>query len=163
MDLSSILVGNGQSNFHSKLLNAERSSICQPDIISYVTEIFAIYPELVHRLTCTKVTRGIGITPTPDTTRLHVTRPYVACCITGLISDILAQEQDLHEQLLTWLEPHSSPITDWTRCIYGKPKNFFYQQFHEKCDYKSPTVTLVRVRDNIFGGFTTAKWGGKQA
>ena len=42
MNLSSILLGNGQSNFHSKRSNAERSSIFQPDVISYVTEIFAI-------------------------------------------------------------------------------------------------------------------------
>ena len=33
--------------------------------------------------------------------------------------------------------------------------------FHANCDNKGPTVTVVRVRDAIFGGFLDQNWGGE--
>ena len=33
--------------------------------------------------------------------------------------------------------------------------------FHSKCNYKKPTVTLVKVGKYIFGGYATESWEGK--
>ena len=33
--------------------------------------------------------------------------------------------------------------------------------FHSNCNYKKPTVTLVKVGSYIFGGYATASWEGE--
>ena len=33
--------------------------------------------------------------------------------------------------------------------------------FHSCCDYKGPTVTVIKSDDNIFGGFTEQSWVSK--
>ena len=33
--------------------------------------------------------------------------------------------------------------------------------FHSNCDYKKPTVTIVKVGQNLFGGYATASWDSK--
>lgn len=32
--------------------------------------------------------------------------------------------------------------------------------FHERCNDVGATVTLVKVGDNVFGGFSSENWGG---
>ena len=34
------------------------------------------------------------------------------------------------------------------------------QNFHMMCDNKGPTVTIVRVGECIFGGYTDQNWQG---
>ena len=33
--------------------------------------------------------------------------------------------------------------------------------FHERCDNRGRTITLVKVGKYIFGGYSTVSWGGK--
>ena len=33
--------------------------------------------------------------------------------------------------------------------------------FHERCDHRGKTITLIRVGNYIFGGYSTHYWGGK--
>ena len=33
--------------------------------------------------------------------------------------------------------------------------------FHSNCNYKKPTVTIVKVGSYIFGGYATASWEGE--
>ena len=34
-------------------------------------------------------------------------------------------------------------------------------EFHKRCDFKGPTVTIIRLGVYIFGGYTDISWGGK--
>lgn len=49
----------------------------------------------------------------------------------------------------------------WTRCYHAKSDGFTAHGFHSRCDNKGPTVTLVQVREFVFGGFLDQNWGGK--
>ena len=49
----------------------------------------------------------------------------------------------------------------WTRCYHAKSDGFTAHDFHSRCDNKGPTVTLVQVREFVFGGFLDQNWGGK--
>lgn len=49
----------------------------------------------------------------------------------------------------------------WTRCYHAKSDGFTALDFHSRCDNKGPTVTLVQVREFVFGGFLDQNWGGK--
>ena len=40
----------------------------------------------------------------------------------------------------------------------GSDHGFGAKSFHSKCDGYSPTLTLIRVDDCVFGGFTTKEW-----
>ncbi len=33
--------------------------------------------------------------------------------------------------------------------------------FHSNCDYKKPTVTIVKVGQYVFGGYATESWEGE--
>ena len=47
----------------------------------------------------------------------------------------------------------------------GSVDGFSSQVFHEKCDIKDPTLTVIKANDRVFGGFTNLSWdsnsGGK--
>ena len=41
----------------------------------------------------------------------------------------------------------------------GSEDNFSASKFHEKCDKKGPTLTLIKsTLGHIFGGYTSADW-----
>lgn len=51
------------------------------------------------------------------------------------------------------------PSQRWTLIYRGSRDGFEAKNFHEKCDSKSPTLTIIRSDcGNIFGGYTEAKW-----
>lgn len=33
-----------------------------------------------------------------------------------------------------------------------------YSNFHTRCDFKGPTVTIVRTPDAVFGGYSALPW-----
>ncbi|KAK5580509.1 hypothetical protein RB653_000529 [Dictyostelium firmibasis] len=46
-----------------------------------------------------------------------------------------------------------------SRLLYrGSDNNFSSKKFHELCDFKGSTITVIRSKDNIFGGFTSKHW-----
>ena len=64
------------------------------------------------------------------------------------------------EQLQYWLQT-VSPAKRWQRCWHGKTNGFAASTFHSRCDGKGPTITIVRVGNYIFGGYTDQSWEGK--
>ena len=50
----------------------------------------------------------------------------------------------------------------WNLCYRASRDGWSSEDFHRHCDNKGPTVTLVRVGDYIFGGYTDQNWEGKQ-
>ena len=67
-------------------------------------------------------------------------------------------EQDAF--LGTLLDGAISREGNWYRCFKAFP-GWQGQHFHTACDGKGPTVTIIRVRENIFGGFLDKSWGGE--
>ena len=51
----------------------------------------------------------------------------------------------------------------WKRCYYANQSSWSTKEFHTECDYKGPTLTIVRVREYVFGGFVDQSWGGRHS
>ena len=81
----------------------------------------------------------------------------------GFISDILADISEYHRTLTNLLSVETPGELRWINCFNSRHDGWDMGNFHAKCDGKGPTVSLFKVReDAIFGGFTTAEWGGKK-
>jgi hypothetical protein len=70
-------------------------------------------------------------------------------------------------QILTGNQPNEliklcefSPNDKWSLLYRGTRDGFSAQDFHSKCDNKSPTLSIFKAHDSsyIFGGFTTVSW-----
>ncbi|XP_028515617.1 uncharacterized protein LOC114575273 [Exaiptasia diaphana] len=63
--------------------------------------------------------------------------------------------------LAGFLDPALKPFGPgtWIRCFRAVPGHWDTRMyFHPQCDGKKPTVTIIRVRLSIFGGFTDKAW-----
>ena len=65
------------------------------------------------------------------------------------------------EYLSRWLKPVTrSSSSKWKKCWRASVDGWLNKIFHKLCDYKGPTVLIVRVdRKYIFGGYTSLSWG----
>ena len=52
-----------------------------------------------------------------------------------------------------------SIFSRWRRCWRASVDGWAASTFHSRCDGKGPTVTIVRVGEYIFGGYTSVSWG----
>ena len=75
-----------------------------------------------------------------------------------MYSVILNDHQDYLQTLANYLAPVQVPGKTWRRCYRGSEQSFSATSFHSNCDNKGPTVTLVRVNENVFGGYTDKSW-----
>jgi hypothetical protein len=57
--------------------------------------------------------------------------------------------------LTSWARKTSS--TNWRATKHG----WAAKTFHGNCDYKKPTVTIIKVGNFIFGGYATESWKGE--
>ena len=76
-------------------------------------------------------------------------------------SYILGQNEKYQESLESMVSEVTPNNSKWTRCYHAESDGFTAHDFHSRCDNKGPTITLVRVRESIFGGFLDQNWGGK--
>ena len=65
------------------------------------------------------------------------------------------------EYLSRWLKPVTrNSSSKWKKCWRASVDGWLNKIFHKLCDYKGPTVLIVRVdRKYIFGGYTSLSWG----
>ena len=86
-------------------------------------------------------------------------------CFTGLDdSVILASDASMISQLNTWLSPKlQSAYGYWKLCYRASIDGWRSQTFHEHCDNRGATVTIVRVGRYIFGGYNDHSWQCKLA
>ncbi|KAM7439996.1 hypothetical protein ABFA07_010748 [Porites harrisoni] len=75
-------------------------------------------------------------------------------------SVILSNDVGKISQLNTWLLPHlqSSVRSYWKLCYRATSHGWRSRTFHNYCDNKGPTVTIVRVGSYIFGGYNDNSW-----
>jgi hypothetical protein len=72
-------------------------------------------------------------------------------------SAIMRDERELVKALIGLVDKNFT----WTLCYRASRDNWKGQDFHNLCDTKSPTVILVKVGVNIFGGYADQNWQGK--
>lgn len=48
----------------------------------------------------------------------------------------------------------------FVRCWHAKTDGWAAATFHNNCDGKGPTVTIIQVNSHIFGGYTNVPWNG---
>ena len=77
-------------------------------------------------------------------------------------SYILGQNEKYHEALESMVYAVTPTNGKWTRCYNARSDGFTAHAFHSRCDNKGPTITLVKVREFIFGGFLDQNWGGNK-
>ncbi|EDO48431.1 predicted protein [Nematostella vectensis] len=78
----------------------------------------------------------------------------------------LAQSVILHDKTKTYLDDlhifldplHSKEQGAWIRCYHANSDGRNFTVFHENCDGIGPTVTIVRVRNYVFGGYSSVSW-----
>ena len=63
-------------------------------------------------------------------------------------------------KLITYLDPAlpSASRAYFERCWHAKTDGWNAAIFHSNCDGKGPTVTIIKVGQYIFGGYTDASW-----
>ena len=93
----------------------------------------------------------------------HLLNRQLLCFTAGLYQSILGNKPDYLAKLKTWLKPvlRNSSTSQWHICWHGITHGFAASTFHSRCDYRGPTVTIVRVDNYVFGGYTDQSWGGK--
>ena len=62
------------------------------------------------------------------------------------------------EQLHQWLDDE----IDWRLCYRASRDGWRSRDFHSRCDFKGPTVTLINAGYYIFGGYSDIPWGGSK-
>ena len=69
-------------------------------------------------------------------------------------SEILAGMSQYHDQLIKWLPKN----TEWDVCYRASRDGWAANIFHNRCNDKGPTITIIRAGQYIFGGYTEASW-----
>ena len=94
-------------------------------------------------------------------TKINVT---VTSCLSypgGLGASVILGDLD-HSlgKLTTYLEPvlPSASRSYFERCWHAKTDGWDASAFHSNCDGKGPTVTIIKVGQYIFGGYTYTSW-----
>ena len=66
-------------------------------------------------------------------------------------------------KLITYLDPAlpSASRSYFERCWHVKTDGWTASTFHSNCDGKGPTVTIIKVGQYIFGGYTDISWQSK--
>ena len=73
-------------------------------------------------------------------------------------SEILKGEASYQSALAKFLKPVMQRNSQWKRCWRASVNGWAAATFHSLCDDKGPTVTIVRVGQYIFGGYTSTSW-----
>ncbi|KAL9961791.1 hypothetical protein ACROYT_G030811 [Oculina patagonica] len=63
-------------------------------------------------------------------------------------------------KLISYLNPVllNSDYNAFVRCWHANTDGWVAPTFHANCDGKGPTVTIIKVSDYIFGGYTDVSW-----
>ena len=86
-------------------------------------------------------------------------------CLDSLSASVILGSLDnkYYYQLMSYLVPvlRSSTRSKFVRCWHAKTDGWAASTFHRQCDNKGPTVTIIKVNNYIFGGYTDVSWSGK--
>ena len=77
-------------------------------------------------------------------------------------SKILQGYAGYSRQLADYLRTVVMAGKTWKLCFRASENNFLSESFHAHCDDQGPTVTLVRVGEYVFGGYTDRAWNSSE-
>ena len=77
-------------------------------------------------------------------------------------SSIVRMDSSYHQHLGMMLKEEGHDSTWWIPCYHALAHGWEVSSFHQHCDNKGPTLTIVRKENYVFGGFTERSWGGNQ-
>ena len=91
--------------------------------------------------------------------------------IQGIIDDLTSRaEPKFHESLIlnsdqtvtlvNMLPPDDSELREVVLLYRASRDGWSSSDFHRLCDDKGPTITVVKVGKNVFGGYTEQSWDG---
>ena len=66
-------------------------------------------------------------------------------------------------ELDAMLAPVKNSNATWRLCWRGKTDGWLASTFHNNCDKKGATITIIEVGVYVFGGFIDVSWDGKWA
>ncbi|KAK3748598.1 hypothetical protein QZH41_005225 [Actinostola sp. cb2023] len=89
------------------------------------------------------------------TMRKNVTLEVQGHCI---YSNILSNRTEYYDLLREWLAPVTDSPTRWVTCYHSNKDGWSAATFHSKCNNKGPTITIIKVKDYIFGGYSDKDW-----
>ena len=77
-----------------------------------------------------------------------------------LFEDSTILNDEKHQNMLIkWIKESEDIPKQFTKLIYCSSKNgFSSNKFHENCDNKLNTISLIKSNNFIFGGFTSFSW-----
>ena len=78
--------------------------------------------------------------------------------VTGLKNSVIVGNNPKYLSNLTnWIKPRRSE-NDWKLCWRASRDGLDINQFHSLCNENGPTITIVKVKQYIFGGYTSLSW-----
>ena len=94
------------------------------------------------------------------------TRFVLSFLCPGLDVSVILRDLDYSKylgKLLSFLDPvlSSSERGRFVRCWHAKTDGSAASTFHNNCDGKGPTVTIIKYGSYIFGAYTDVSWNGK--
>ncbi|KAK3698424.1 hypothetical protein QZH41_001190 [Actinostola sp. cb2023] len=75
-----------------------------------------------------------------------------------MYSNILVNRTEYYDLLREWLAPVTGVPTHWATCYHTKNDGWSASTFHSRCNSIGPTITIIKVKDYIFGGYSDKDW-----
>jgi len=106
-----------------------------------------------HSCTCKAGFSGNGITCSGG-------NPGASGSVPGGFTDskIIGNNKLFQSQLGRFLSPAVGQNSQWKLCYRASVYGFTLSSFHNYCDGKPDTVTIVKVGSYVFGGYTDIPW-----
>ena len=80
--------------------------------------------------------------------------------LTRKFGDSVILNSEQASTLVKWLPPEDSELGEVVLLYRASRDGWRSSDFHRLCDHKGPTITVVRVGTNVFGGYTEQSWDG---
>ena len=74
-------------------------------------------------------------------------------------STILAGNINFLGNLSHFLSPAVGNSSQWLLCHRASTHDWAVKTFHERCDNKYHTMTIIKKGQYVFGGYTDIAWG----
>ena len=76
-----------------------------------------------------------------------------------MASTIIANKASYQSHLAQFLAPAVGNDSKWLLCHRASTHGWDVSILHSRCDGKRNTVTIIKVGDYVFGGYTDIPWG----
>ena len=84
---------------------------------------------------------------------------YFLFSVLQIASTILAGNLDYKSKLHQFLKPAVGSHPRWVLCYRASSHGWAASIFHRRCDGKRNTVSIIKVGQYVFGGYTDISWG----